>query len=164
MKKLFLSFFLCVMAVVASAQVTTSVDGKFELCDDAGVGAGVTFAFDEHFEFAPSISVFFPGSNTTLFSLEGDVHYKLPELTDKLDLYPIAGLGYYHWNTKYNTLVDNKPVEVKDKDNLLLVNLGFGARYHLSDQWAVFAEEKVQLVTRHYSNFLSIGISYTLDL
>lgn len=146
MKKLLFSLVLCLLAVSASAQVK-SVDAKFGLRSESGLAVGITAGIGENFEIAPAVNFFFPSAGN-MFVADVDLHYLLPKITEQLDLYPIAGVGYFHY-------------KIGDvSDNQASFNIGFGARYCIADHWAVFAEEKIQIINGYNSNFLSLGISY----
>lgn len=156
MKKIFLSAALCAVAMAASAQLK-SVDAKLDLRGETGFGAGVTLGLGDKLELAPSVSLFFPGDDITMYQAEANVHYILPfEFHENLQLYPIGGVGYFHYDWDY----DGYGGHVEVSDNELLINVGAGARWHFNEQWAAFAEEKYQIVDGYNDNFLSIGISY----
>ena len=150
MKKLFFSLVLCLLAVTASAQLK-SVEGKFELRGDTGAGIGATIGLGETFEVAPSVSLYFP-SVGTMFTAGADVHYLLSIPVEKLEVYPLVGAGFWHYN--YDL------ANVDYSLNEFFVNVGAGARYHFHENWAAFAEEKYQIVKDYNDNFITIGISY----
>lgn len=152
MKKLLLSLVLCVMAITASAQLK-SVDAKLDLRGDFGFGAGVTLGVGDKIEIAPSASLYFPASHYTMYTADVNVHYLLPfEIHEQLELYPLAGVGYYHYSYDY--------AGYDWSHNELLINVGAGARWHINDAWAAFAEEKFQIVDGYNSNFMTVGISF----
>ena len=152
MKKIFLSFVLCFVAVVASAQLK-SLDAKFDLRGETGLGVGATMDIGDNIEFSPSLSLFFPEAGA-MYTAEANFHYILPvDVHEQLDLFPIAGAGYFHYG--YDFRGDSYSY------NQLLVNIGFGARWHINETWAAFAEEKIQFTSHYNDNFLSIGVSYS---
>lgn len=150
MKKLLFSLVLCLLTVSASAQVK-SVDAKFGLRSESGLAVGITAGIGENFEIAPAINFFFPSAGN-MFVADVDLHYLLPKITEQLDLYPIVGVGYFHYGFD--------KADIKVSENQASFNIGFGARYCIADHWAVFAEEKIQIINGYNSNFLSLGISY----
>ncbi len=166
MKKVFLSLALCSIALAASAQLK-SVDATYDYLHDTGIGAGVTFGVGEWiegadaFELAPRATLYLP-SEGACFTLGADIHYLLPEFVEKLEIYPLSGLGFYH--SSYTDYYRDSQQNLKKRnvsDNTLLFDIGGGARYHFHDNWAGFAEEKFQIVDGDIYNFFTVGISYT---
>lgn len=153
MKKVFLSLALCLVTLCTSAQQLKSAEGRLNLRgDDAGFGYGVTFELDDNFELSPSLSIVFP-NNAFVLTTEVDLHYLLPEFVENLEIYPLTGIGFFYKNWDY----DDWPNQSK-----FLINIGSGARWHFSDQWAVFAEEKIQFVnSSNTDNYFVTGISYS---
>ena len=151
MKKAFLTTALSIAVVAAFAQ-KKSIDIKWGMNNfDSGFAVGLTYSLGDKFEFAPSASMYFPGDNSFGMTIEADLHYLLEEKVSNLDLFPIIGVGFSRYT--YKSDGDWKI----DPD--VLVNAGMGARYNLSDQWAVLAEEKLQYVDG-LNSFFSMGISY----
>ena len=161
MKKVFFTLALCSVALAASAQVELkSIDGRIDYLWDTGIGAGVTLGITDQFEVAPSASIFFGDGD--LFTIGADLHYLLPEFVEKLELFPLGGVGFYHTSYEEPYVDKNYDLKFRDaSDNTVFINAGFGARYHFHENWAAFAEEKYQIVDGWNHNYLTVGISYT---
>lgn len=161
----FLLLLLALVALPLSAQQFQfkSVDVKLDLRGETGVGAGVTVGIGEQFEVAPSASFYFPDDYDQMYQIDLNVHYLLSRIPGVYEVYPLVGVGMFH--TSYD--VDDVFLGLfnngshKESNNDFLVNLGGGARYHINSHFAVFLEEKYQLVRHYNNNFLSLGMSYT---
>lgn len=160
MKKVFLSLALCAVAFAASAQLK-SIDGRIDYIWDTGFGVGATIGITDQIEVAPSFALYFPGGDNSLWTAGADAHYLLPEFVEKLDLYPIAGIGFYHTSYEEAYVANDYEIKYRDKsDNTVFINAGAGARYHFHEQWAAFAEVKYQLVDGWNHEFFTAGISF----
>lgn len=152
MKKAFLTIVLSLAIVAAFAQ-KKSVDVKWGMNNfDSGFAVGLTYALGDSFEFAPSASLYFPGESSFGMTVEADLHYLLEDKVSNLELFPIVGVGFSRYT--YKNADDDWKIDPE-----FLVNVGMGARYNFSDQWAVLAEEKLQYVDG-INSFFSVGISY----
>lgn len=158
MKKIFVAFMMCVMAVTASAQLK-SVDVKADLRGDFGLGAGVTLGLAPNLDFAPNFNYYFvDGGNC--FTLDGDFHYNI-NLDNALTLYPLAGVLWYHAKAD-DVTIDGHKVSGASW-NKLGINLGCGLRYDLNAQWGIFAEAKYQFIVDADGaddTFFSLGVNY----
>lgn len=151
MKKIIISFLLCVVSLTASAQIK-SLDLKGSLRSDLGLGAGLTFGVLEYVDFAPSFTYFFL-SDGTAFSIDGDFHYNVV-VNDRIELFPVLGASVYHRNYGHKA----------DKTKFGL-NAGAGIRYYLTDQVSLIGEAKYQFLFGGDGlddPILNVGISLNL--
>lgn len=150
MKKLFLSMCLALFSmsvfaqekgdVFAGAQVSYGFDmkkpalgvkGLYHLTDQFRVDAGVDFWLEEHTPFVFSVNA----------------HY-LIDIAENFKVYPIVGVGYY--DTTKNIF----------KHGNVLVNLGAGAQYNISEKIGIYAEPKYMIVKDAGQFYFSLGALY----
>lgn len=159
----FLLLLLALVALPLSAQQFQfkSVDAKLDLRGETGVGAGFTVGIGEQFEVAPSASFYFPDDYDQMYQIDLNVHYLLSRIPGVYEVYPLVGVGMFHTSIEESIDYLFYHDEYKESNNDFLVNLGGGARYHINSNFAVFLEEKYQLVRHFNNNFLTLGVSYT---
>lgn len=151
MRKIIISFMLCVMSLTTSAQIK-SLDLKGSLRSDFGLGAGITFGVLEYVDFAPSFTYYFP-SDGTAFSVDTEFHYNI-DVNDRIGLYPVIGGTIYHRN--YSQKADRTKIGL---------NAGVGIRYFLTDQVSLIGEAKYQFLFMGDNlddPVISVGISLNL--
>lgn len=158
MKKIFLTLVFCILAITAFAQIK-SIDvkadyraGVFGPKGDPGIGIGATFELAENFDFAPRFNWYFVNDGTR-FTAEADLHYNFTEISDDFYLYPIVGVGLYHYNWEAGNEDHNR--------NKVLANFGAGIGYPINENFTVFGEVKYQVVAGEKSDtYFSAGLSY----
>ena len=155
---------LCLIATGAGAQdLLKSVNGAVRYNIDKnsynqlGFEAGVTLGIADRLEFVPAISYFVKNKGIRSWELDADLHYNLfLGRSHKMACYPIAGIAYKVWSQKIKT---------DDFDriscNKLGFNVGAGASYDITSEWAVRLEGKYQWFNHKFDRgCLGIGVSY----
>ncbi len=89
--------------------------------------------------------------NQTLIGPRGSLHY---QFVDNLDTYASLMLGLYIASWNYNTNIPNGPTKTKGSDTTFGWGVHLGARYYLSDNWAVMGELGYGLT------YLTLGATY----
>ena len=171
MKKIILSMILCAMAFVAKAQVE-SVDFKSNFRGDFGVGAGISAAIGNEFEFSPSANIYFWDCGTHI-DFEADFHY-LIDLRHKFTLYPIAGGVLCYHKVKDHHKCDLPPHHRHPDGHYkgetdFGINVGCGLKYDFNNKVAGFMETKYQWVNNADDDFydyndiyLSLGVKIAI--
>ena len=118
-----------------------------------GIGAKFQYSFTDHIRVEPAFTYYFKKDYLSMWDFFANVHYVFGMANDKLNLYPLAGigvlgakasvLGYSASNTNFG------------------VNLGGGVEYKLSDKFALGAEIKYAIVGNSYGHLgVQIGATY----
>jgi outer membrane protein X len=163
------------MGVAAFAQEKGSmaIGGNLLIAGDettlAGVGAKFQYNITNPIRLEGSFSYFFPKKDemrimgisveTSLSMLDFNVngHYLIP-LTDRVTVYPLAGLGMVSMKMKGNALggLVNETVS----ENNFGVNLGGGIDFKISDAIIFNVEAKYKLIQDGGIYFASAGLAF----
>lgn len=157
MKKIILSL-LCATGISATAfaaggdvavgmQVSNS--STYNL---TGLGVKVQCELIDAFRLEPSFDYYFKHNSISAWDVNLNVHY-LVNVTNKFDVYPLAGLGYVRFSedlgnsTSYN-------------QGRLAFNVGGGAEVALTHQVSFTGELRYQIMS-DYSQFVPmVGVKY----
>ena len=148
MKKIILCLILTASAITASAQ-SHSFNLKVDTRDELGIGAGLTYGVNKHFNFNPAFIYFPHTGNSKYWSIDFDFHYNL-YLTKNFKAYPIIGFAIFHrGGNSYNYSGSTNAGS----------NLGLGCEYDLSKRVTGFAEIKNQNIKNlGDETYASLGI------
>ena len=100
-----------------------------------GVGAKFQYSFTDALRIEPSATYFFKKDYVSMWDINVNLHY-LFHVADKFAFYPLAGVS------------------------LLGANLGAGAQYWLTDNFALAFEIKYQLVSDYDRPVFTLGAAY----
>ena len=116
--------------------------------DNVGLGLKYQYNITAPIRIEPTATVFFKQDYKSAWDLMANVHYILP-VTSEFNLYPLAGIGIQH--TK---------IDIIDFDSTdFQFNIGCGAEYWFSQNWAGIFEFKYKLSNYDFANFV-FGFSY----
>jgi opacity protein-like surface antigen len=122
----------------------------------AGLGAKFYYNVTNPIRLAGEFDYFFKSNNIINwwdFSVYG--HY-LFDITDKVNFYPLAGLGILGIHTEFE-LFDNSQYLLH-----LVATLGAGVDYKLTDKLSLNFESRLKFYENTRSNF-ALGIAYKLN-
>lgn len=117
-----------------------------------GIGAKFQYSFTDHIRVEPAFAYYFKKDYLSMWDFMANVHYVFPMANDKLNIYPLAGLGVLGVKASvlgYSASTTN-----------FGVNLGGGVEYKISKSIALGAELKYQIVADYGHLGLQIGATY----
>jgi len=123
--------------------------------------AGLVFqyTFSQHLRIAPEIGCVFRHKNQDAFLADINFHVPFGLLdTDKVALYPLAGLAFNSWALHGHDSVED--VDVTSHVNRFGLNLGAGFDLRCSSTLKLNLEAKYTLVKSYSSAYITLGISY----
>ena len=92
-----------------------------------------------------------------MLDLNLNAHY-LFKISDKFNLYPMAGIYFTHITTEINIFEDR----ISEWNEKLGINLGGGAEYKITNAFALDFEAKYQLLGINQA-VISLGATYTFS-
>lgn len=161
MKKLFFILVAVVCFSVANAQEKGSMAAGVNLnlgfaypgsYSNVGLGAKFQYSFTDHIRIEPAFTYFFKKDYLSMWDLMANVHYVFPMANDKLNLYPLAGLGVL--GAKASVL------GYSSSTTDFGINLGGGVEYKITKSIALGAEVKYQIVSDYGHMGIQIGATY----
>ncbi|WP_456098107.1 outer membrane protein [Prevotella histicola] len=159
MKKLLLLVCAAVMSLSASAQAGDKALGAQLVfgseTNSIGLGVKGQYYFTDQLRGEASVDYFFKNKGVSMWDINANVHY-LFNVANKVNVYPLAGIGYTNWSYKYE--FPDLPV-VEGSDGRLAVNLGGGAEYELTKNLSVNAELKYQIISNYSQLVLGVGVA-----
>lgn len=186
MKKFFLS--LALLAASATAGFAQE-KGKIELgavasfgtaMSNFGIGGKARYGITDNIRLDGSVSFFLPKNivsvgdyklDQSLMDMSINAHY-LFKIADKFTIYPLAGLGYYHYKIKssgkyYSELADLVGGSIKsykdsDTSGHIGINLGGGVSYQLNQSMSVGGEVKFAIVNGFNTTILGANLMFAL--
>jgi len=144
------------------------VSGKFQYGITDAIRGEINVGYD------------FKDSGISLFEAGGSLHY-LFNVTDKLKLYPIVGVGYANVNFDFDDMFDwddddwdySKPrkkeyyyddddddYDDSTSDDKVYVNAGLGTEYDISNNFSLNLEVKYQYIKDFNRLPVSLGFTY----
>jgi hypothetical protein len=175
MKKLLL-FTLLVLATYMPANAQLRVDfGSFSFGATANLGVSSDYTntglglslqkfFGDHFRSDVNATYFFRNNNLSIIEFGANFHYVFP-LTNKIGVYPIAGMGYSILKLKgvYSDVLNVPGVDPSDADDSegkLYFNAGAGCEYYINESLKVYGEAKYHYISDYGRALLTVGIAY----
>ncbi|MGM9803785.1 MAG: outer membrane beta-barrel protein [Muribaculaceae bacterium] len=160
MKKTILTLIATVACVIsASAQGLGSLGANFlygSKFDQVGLGVSYKVNLTENFRIAPEMQYFFSNKNMKTWDANANIEY-VSTLFDDLKFYPLVGFTYSHWTQEVKVVHVDKAVNTWDRFG---VNIGGGIEYNFTDEIALVAELRGQLIKSYSQCVLSIGVKY----
>lgn len=181
MKKFIISMCVALTALCASAQQTGDMAVGVNLgvapslqsgmsVTNFGIGAKFQYNVTTPIRLEADLDYWFKSSGVDVFDITANVHY-LFNITDKIKVYPLVGIGYAHSGIGVTIEVDEDLKDLMEKyeeesENTsssasnFLFNVGAGAEYALNDKLSVGAEIKYQYIKNFNRLPITIGVTY----
>lgn len=120
----------------------------------SNVGFGVQYqlGITDALRLAPSFEYYLKKNGVTFWDINANLHYVF-NLSDKFEVYPLAGVGYAHTKTEYD---EDGSVSAGD----FAINVGGGAGYHLSDNLSLMVDLKYQIISGFSQFAPAIGLKF----
>jgi len=120
-----------------------------------GLGFKYQYNITAPLRIEPTMTFFFKKDLQSSWDIVANMHYVLP-VANGFNLYPLAGIGMQHLKVHTSDLLH----EVGDvTDNSFLFNIGCGAEYWFTSNWAGVFEFKYKLAEADFANFV-FGVAY----
>lgn len=185
MKKLIFTLLIATVSMCAFAQkgqkaVGASLSYGTEI-ENLGIGIKGQYNFTDALRGELGADYFLKKDGVSMFDVNLNAHY-LFTLSDKVKVYPLAGLTYTNWKFDYGTDDgdDDYNYNYDDDDDDLLyaprrqkgdddgggstgkfgINLGGGIQYDLTDALFVNGEIKYQIINNFNQLVFGVGIGY----
>ena len=174
MKK-FLVTALIIMSISASAQKDEKAAGinlSYGTEHKAlGIGIKGQYGITDAIRAEASFDYFLKKDGLSMWDVNLNAHY-LFSLTDKLKVYPLAGLTFTNWkfDNAFEIEIDPEYAQYLDEDDYYSsasgseskfgVNLGAGLQYDLTDKLSLNVEAKYQLISDFDQMMFGVGIAY----
>lgn len=180
MKKIFLAMALALTGISASAQQGEKAAGinlSYGTEHKAlGIGVKGQYGITDAIRAEASFDYFLKKDGLSMWDINLNVHY-LFSLTDKLKVYPLAGLTFTNWKFDNTFGIEIDPEYAKDlgpeyaqyldevesasaSESKFGVNLGAGLQYDLTDKLSLNVEAKYQLISDFDQMMFGVGIAY----
>lgn len=186
MKKIIISMCAAVMALCATAQQKGDMAVGLNLgvapcleksssVTNFGLGAKFQYNLTNPIRLEAALDYGFKAKGSDALTLGVNAHY-IFKVTDKINVYPLVGLGYAHVKAGFepsedaDTSFDHIPgyAEFEDDEdyggngsaNKFFFNVGAGAEYALNSKLSVGAEIKYQYIKNFNRLPISIGVTY----
>ncbi len=172
--KIIKTVMVAVIAIFATSSVYAQYKGEMSVGgglsvatgeDYTNVGIGAKFQWNpiDNLRVEPSVNYFFKKDRHSIWDLSANVHY-LFAVTDKITLYPLAGLGIQTLKAHYGDIDDidfgSWTLSFHDaSDTHFAFNLGGGADFKLSENWVMNFEFKYKIADLDRAVF-SLGFAY----
>lgn len=129
--------------------------------ESLGIGAKFQYGITDAIRVEPSFNYFFGKNSFNMFDFNLNAHY-LFKVANKVNAYPLAGLGYTSWEIG-GIEIDDDDFEVESESSRsgkIAVNLGAGIEYQLTNKLAVNAELKYQIISNFNQLVFGVGMTY----
>ncbi len=120
--------------------------------NNAGIGAKFQYSFTDHIRVEPAFTYYFKKDHLALWDLMANVHYVFPLVNNRMNLYPLVGLG----------IMGAKVSETgySNSTTKFAANFGGGAEYKFARHFAVGVEMKYQAVSSYGHLIFQAGLTY----
>ena len=122
-----------------------------------GLGAQAQIDITENIRISPDFFYFIRNNDVSAYSCDINANYLIPK-SDKLIVYPLAGLAYIRYKKE---LTDANGSKYDDKHDRLGANIGFGSQYRINEELELFAEERFQLLKDFNQSVTVVGLRFT---
>lgn len=173
MKKLFLALCVAMSSLCALAESGDMAAGlnlnygiglgdyKF---NNPGIGVKYQYSFSDVIRAQASFNYGFKNKGVSCWDVTADVHY-LFNVSENIRVYPLVGIGYAKLKASGDVkFVDSEgeisSAEASSSLGRMLVNLGVGGEYLLTENWSVNLEVKYQYRKDFGALPVSLGVSY----
>jgi len=139
-----------------------------------GIGAKFNYNITDPIQLSPSFNYFLKKDGLSMWELNADVHYLFP-ITEKLKVYPLAGLTLTGWKMSGDGFDDSDipdwMKEYMDDDDYDMdggsssttkfgINLGGGVSYDITNTISIGAELKYSLVSDFDQVVFGVNATY----
>ena len=156
-----------ILTVMAMSVMTVSAQTKGDMAvggnviyaigeyDYSNIGLGAKFQYNimDPLRLEGGFNYLLKKDNISFWDLSAYAHY-LFNVADKINVYPIAGIGILGAKSSYS--------EGSDSNTKLAISLGAGIDYSLTEKLALTADYKYKIVDNSNFSFISVGIAYKL--
>lgn len=125
--------------------------------ESALAGLYFQYRFTEHFRLSPNIDYLFRHNDTDALTFNINAHFPFDFSSSCCAVYPLAGLSYTSWSTRYN---DQERIRRTSRSNSFGFNVGAGVEMYVTSSLKLMAEGKYCLVKHHHGGVFSVGIGY----
>lgn len=165
MKKLLLVLFIMLGSLGASAQLIKgekSLGVKLGYVSENHSAVGnLAFQYNmsSRLRIAPEIGCAFRNQDKDALLIDVNLHapFSLAE-SNRVLLYPLAGLSFNSWTGHHKSLIDD--ADVSSHTNRFGVNLGAGFDLRCSESLRLSIEAKYTLIKSYSAAYITAGISY----
>ena len=165
MKKFILMLAVIVLGFAgASAQVARGEKmfgvkvGYVSHNESAVTGLSFRYAVSPWVRIVPEVGCVFRHHNEDAFLVDLNAQVPFTFGTDKVDLYPLAGIAFNSWSKHH--LLDNEGNDVTSRINRFGANLGAGFDFKCTSTLNLGIEAKYTLTKAYSSFYLTASISY----
>ena len=124
-----------------------------------GVGAKFQYSFTDALRIEPSATYFFKKDYVSMWDINVNLHY-LFHVADKFAFYPLAGVSLLGAKADLGDSLKEYGVKASASETKFGANLGAGAQYWLTDNFALAFEIKYQLVSDYDRPVFTLGAAY----
>lgn len=137
-----------------------------------GIGVKGQYGITDAVRAEASFDYFLKKDGLSMWDVNLNAHYLFP-LTQKLKVYPLAGLTFTNWkfDDAFEIEIDPEFAQYLDDDDITSgsasaseskfgINLGAGVQYDLTDKLILNVEAKYQLISDFDQMIFGVGIAY----
>ena len=124
-----------------------------------GVGAKFQYSFTDALRIEPSATYFFKKDYVSMWDINVNLHY-LFHVADKFAFYPLAGVSLLGAKADLGDSLKEYGVKASASETKFGANLGAGAQYWLTDNFALAFEIQYQLVSDYDRPVFTLGAAY----
>ncbi|MGM9861074.1 MAG: outer membrane beta-barrel protein [Muribaculaceae bacterium] len=130
--------------------------------ENTSVLAGLSFqySFSRHVRIAPEVACIFRHHDRDAFLFDLNVHMPFGIGSDKVVLYPLAGLGYSSWAHHISGAEYNQQKDVTTHDSRFGANFGAGFELRCSRTLKLSLEARYLLIKTYSHAQVGLGIAY----
>lgn len=129
--------------------------------ESLGLGFRGQYGFTDHIRGVAEYKYYIDRHNLSEWEINADAHYVFGN-SDDLLFYPIAGLKFSRWtlDTSRGKNEINNVYHIKNSENRIGLNLGFGSQIAVGEKTFLQPEIKYEII-KNYSQFVfGIGFMY----
>lgn len=121
--------------------------------NNLAIGAKFQYSITDKIRLEPALNYFLEKDNISMWDAMVNAHYLIPILDNKVNVYPLAGVGMFGVKVDLGAFGSSSDSEVA-------VNFGGGAEYKLTDNISLGAELKYVVVSDFGHIGINIGATY----
>jgi len=119
-------------------------------------GLSFQYTFSRHFRLSPEAAIVFRSKNLDALQIDVNAHFPFPMASDRLALYPVAGVTFCSWGRHDVSYGD----DVTNHHNRFGLNMGVGLEFRFSSAIRLSLEAKYQLMKTYPEAVVNVGIGY----
>ncbi len=161
---------LCLVATTQTAQAQKKGDMAAGVHLDAGfaygggysnfgIGAKFQYSVIDNLRLEPSFTYYFRNDYVSMWNLMANVHYVFPLLDEKLNVYPLVGLGVLGSHVSYDDWWYGGKYSASTA--YFAADFGAGAEYKITSALAVGLELKYEVTSNLGHLGLQVGVTYS---